>query len=278
MPLTARRFLWKIGRRAYMSARREEPNAIATNGEAMLQSRLVQVVAPAEKLVVFDVGARVGEWSLSMAEHARARRAGWELHAFEPVPGSRIRLEQSLAGYIAAGDVRVNQFALSNRAGSLRIHVPHERAGTSTLYPDDTNSYAQDFDVDTQTIDSYCDTHSLAHVHFLKIDTEGSDYRVIEGAADGLRRERIDILQFEYNHRWVFSRTYLRDVFDAVRGLPYHVARICSDGLEIYLDWHPELERFFEANYALIHSRFVERLGCRVLRIGKGNVCEYARV
>ena len=108
----------------------------------------------------------------------------------------------------------------------------------------------------------------------IKIDTEGNDLRVIQGAVDLLRNGKVGVVQFEYNHRWIYSRSYLKDVFDLVRDTPYRIAKVCSTSLEVYVEWHPELERFFETNYALVHERLTDQLKCDFVRIGSGNACE----
>jgi len=68
-----RRALWRLGRNLYQQARAETCNDIATNGEGALQRRMAAARAKAGKpLVVFDVGANVGDWTLSLLAHARA--------------------------------------------------------------------------------------------------------------------------------------------------------------------------------------------------------------
>lgn len=76
---------------------------------------------------------------------------------------------------------------------------------------------------------------------------------VIRGALPLLQQERISVLQFEYNHRWAFSKNFLRDVFVGIEHLPYKVAKLQSDHLLVFENWHPELDKFFEGNYALVH-------------------------
>jgi hypothetical protein len=163
---------------------------------------------------------------------------------------------------------------LSDAAGTVPIYVPHPIAGTSTLHPDSAVDYERVLQVGVDTVDEYCRTNSIGNIDLLKVDTEGNDLRVIRGAMELLKRGRIGVLQFEYNHRWIYSRAYLKDVFDLVRGMPYRIAKICSSSLEIYVEWHPELERFFETNYALVHEELRTTLGCKMMRIGAANACE----
>ena len=89
-------------------------------------------------------------------------------------------------------------------------------------------------------------------MHLFKCDTEGHDLEVIRGALSMLMERRISLLQFEYNHRWVYARNFLKDVFDTVEGLPYRIGKIQPDHVVILDKWHPELERYFEGNYLLI--------------------------
>ncbi|HEX6912929.1 MAG TPA: hypothetical protein VF142_21145 [Longimicrobium sp.] len=66
--------------------------------------------------------------------------------------------------------------------------------------------------------------------------------------------------QFEYNHRWVYARHFLKDVFDLMRGMPYAVGKLTPAGVELYDDWHFELERFFENNFLVLHRTLVDRV------------------
>jgi len=274
MALLARQLIWRAGRKLYMYARKEEPNDMSTNGELRLQHLVGANARAGAKLIAFDVGARIGDWSKALVDLASGRSGGIELHVFEPVPDSRAKLREALSVPIQRGEVRVNGVALSNESKTVQIYVPHFTGGTSTLHPDSTVSYEQVIDVETSTVDRYIADHSIGHVDLLKIDTEGNDFRVLQGARDSLMIGRIGVVQFEYNHRWIHARSYLKDVFDLVESTPYRVAKVCSTSLEIYAAWHPELERFFETNYALVHERLIVALGCEILRIGADNVCE----
>jgi FkbM family methyltransferase len=258
-----------------MAARREAPNHILNHGELRLQRLVSGCARPESRLIAFDVGARIGDWSKGLLEIAAGRPHGCEIHAFEPVPDSRARIEMSFPQEVARGELRINAMALSDAAGTMPMYVPHAIAGTSTLHPDSAVNYERVLPVSVGTVDEYCRSNSIPHVDLLKVDTEGNDLRVIRGAMELIERGRIGVLQFEYNHRWIYSRAYLKDVFDLIRGTPYRIAKICPGSLEIYVEWHPELERFFETNYALVHEELRSKLDCKMMRIGGSNACEW---
>jgi FkbM family methyltransferase len=274
MRMLSRQFFWRLGRKMYMWARNEEPNDMTQNGELRLQRLIADSTPHGSPLIAFDVGARIGDWSQSLIRRSGRRSGGLEIHAFEPVPDSRQVILESLAAAIGAGQLHVNAFALSDEIGTFSMYVPEPKGGTSTLHPDSRCRYEHVFDVSTSTLDEYCRMHSIGRIDLVKVDTEGNDLKVIRGAFELMQRGAIGVLQFEYNHRWVYSRTFLKDVFDLVRGTPYEVAKVCANSLEIYTEWHPELERYFENNYALINKQVAAQLKCRHVRIGRGNSCE----
>jgi hypothetical protein len=53
--------------------------------------------------------------------------------------------------------------------------------------------------VHVTTVDSYATTHSLAHIHLMKIDTQGFDLEVLRGAVEMLHRRAVDALLVEVN-------------------------------------------------------------------------------
>ena len=67
---------------------------------------------------------------------------------------------------------------------------------------------------------------TIKHFGLVEIDTEGHDLRVIEGAKGLLTAGGIDVIQFEYNHRWIASRCFLRDVFQLMTPLEYRIGRV----------------------------------------------------
>lgn len=251
----ARRAAWRLGRKLYCTARGEGANRMDINGEAYLQERVLAAAKPQESLTVFDVGANLGEWTQSFVDQMRPGYSTTvDIWAFEPSPVSFQRFQ---ARFARNANVKCIPIALSSDRGRDRLIMASATGGTNTLSFDDTlerQAYAVT-DIEKTTAAEFCEKYEIQHVHLFKCDTEGHDLRVIEGAMPLLMAERIDVLQFEYNHRWIYSRAFLKDVFDIVAELPYTVAAMKSSRIELLHAWHPELDRFFEANYLLVHSR-----------------------
>jgi FkbM family methyltransferase len=253
-----RRLAWRLGRRLYVSARGEQIAVdIESDGETYLQAQVIANIPPAEKLQALDIGANQGDWTkrlLSLAPPTRYNKECLSVELFEPVPSTRERLFKMLQMTDKDGVCQVHSLAISNQAGSFQMALLSETGGTNSLHFDGSAEQPPGgwITVQTSTLMEFCARRGIDRIHLAKCDAEGHDFKILEGAKELFAAQRIDVLQFEYNHQWVFSRCYLKDVFDLVRGLPYRVGKLEPDSIEIYDDWHPELDRFFQSNYVLI--------------------------
>jgi FkbM family methyltransferase len=258
--LLGRTSLFRLGRWAYMTARNDVPNRISENGEKWVQSCVLKACRDnnSGRVVVFDIGANIGDWLRSLFDVAERLGCLRQLavHAFEPVPSTyerllnMIKIDQRATTAI----IKPECLAMSSSRGSASMSIVGDGVGINSLHQDSTTAYTESIVIVTNTVDHYFQENNIKMVHLLKCDTEGHDMEVLRGAQDALRHERVRVLQFEYNHRWVFSRNFLKDAFDLVAGLPYTIGKVTSSRVEFYSEWHPELERFFEANFVIVHD------------------------
>lgn len=255
-----RRLAWRSARSLYCLARGEQrADDMRVDGELYLQRQVIQANREVTRFVAFDVGANQGDWTLALidvfqVEHGDLHRLS--AHAFEPVHTTRDRLIARLVG-VDETKVRVLPTAASDKIGVLDMIVMSETGGTNSLVYDAAMAAQALGFVSTPvtTLDIYCHEAGIDRIHILKCDTEGHDLAVMHGAAGLLQAGRIDVFQFEYNHRWISSRAYLKDVFDLIDGLPYQLGRLMPTTVQLFETWHPELERYFQSNYVLLHER-----------------------
>lgn len=251
----ARRLVWRAGRRLYRSARGEGRNLMTTNGEAYVQSRFLAAIGNGQPANVFDVGANVGDWTgMLLDKRAAYDMSNIRVFCFEPTAETHARLTER---FRSLEEVHIVKLAMSDRSGPDRMAVTSETGGTNTLVFDNAlaSQALRIAEIDKSTIADFCSSQEIENVHLVKSDTEGHDLAVIRGACRLFEREAINLFQFEYNHRWVYARSFIKDVFDLFAGTPYQLARICPNCIEILPAWHPELERFFEGNYLILHER-----------------------
>jgi FkbM family methyltransferase len=262
-----RRRLWRLGRLVYSYARREAGNDPERNGEYALHRKLAEFARRQSKpLTVIDIGGFIGYWSSNLLETCRA--AGVEkvqLWAFEPSQESRAQLVERLKCASAQYRVTVRPEAVSDACGTAAFDGNSDSAGAQRLLTDEARSDNEtpSIQVPVTTLAAFFSSEAIEAADYVKTDVEGFDLRVIHGALPLLAERRVGLLQFEYNHCWITTRSFLSDVFDTAAGLPYRVCKIVPDGIESFAAWHPELETFFDANFVLVRDDLIKPLGVR---------------
>ncbi len=156
---------------------------------------LDRVVKPGMTFV--DIGANEGLFSLFAA---RRVGAGGRVIAAEPSSRERRRLEANLARNRIA-NVTVVPHAIGDRPGSARlqiatgVHAGHNTLGAFTY--DDVSAVDYE-DVPVETLDALAERLAIGKLDVVKIDVEGAELKVLQGAAGLLRRTR-PILLIEAN-------------------------------------------------------------------------------
>ncbi|MEV0155914.1 FkbM family methyltransferase [Micromonospora sp. NPDC050686] len=257
--VVGRRHTVRVARFALNQARLDLPNSPEHNGEYALQRWMLSTASHAEPFTVLDVGANIGDWSVALLRQANERglRDQVRLHAFEPTSYTYGILRQRLPVTAQA-----NRLALSDTAGQRQMFVVAPGAGRNSLHQ---GAEADEADASTEmvtaeTVDGYLEAYGLTRVDLLKIDTEGHDFAVLLGGQASLAEQRISVIQFEYNHRWVYARRFLKDVFDLAGRYGYRVGKLTPRGVETYPGWDPDLETFVEGNYLLGTDNGLRRL------------------
>ena len=133
-----------------------------------------------------DVGVWLGPWTYWLA------RRVYRVHAIEPNPSMVDFLRRSVAS-----NVNVYAAAASNSTGSDVLNFPimgFGSEGTATLKK--IEGAATSVQVDLLRIDDLC----LDDVRFMKIDVEGHELQVLEGALETLRSQS-PVLLTELDYR-----------------------------------------------------------------------------
>jgi FkbM family methyltransferase len=161
----------------------------------LVQRRLVKADSP----VIFDVGANVGQTALRY----RSLFPRAVLHCVEPFGPSFEQLNKALDG---DSNVVLHRLALAAASGSARLNV-NTSAATNSLLQSDARAARywgrglldteRTVEVVTRTLDELCAERNIRHIDVLKIDVQGGEYAVLEGARDLLSAQRIDLIYME---------------------------------------------------------------------------------
>jgi FkbM family methyltransferase len=151
-----------------------------------------------EDAVCVDAGANIGIHSLGMSHLAPQGH----VYAFEPSPGAFDWLQRNLSQN-GVTNVTAVQSALSDRVGTIGFHdVPFFTAGSFTA---EEGSYLGSgavgsnlVEVPCTTLDTFVEAHRVQRVDVVKIDVEGAELAVLDGAQRTLADHR-PVVVMEFN-------------------------------------------------------------------------------
>ena len=136
--------------------------------------------------VMIDIGAHYGHTLAPFAHD------GWEVHAFEPDPDNRTRLQ---AAFGQRTNVTIVPKAVSNHAGQMPLFTSSESTGISSLTPF-TAGHQQTAVVEIITLRDYIAVTGISSIDFMKIDVEGHERHVL-GGHDWSVAPEVIVLEFE---------------------------------------------------------------------------------
>lgn len=209
-------------------------------GELEEEMELLGLIVRKHELVI-DVGANRGVYAY------RLWRLGAEVEVFEPNPDCFGVLS---AWAVGKSRVNLHSVALSNCEGSANLHIPIDEAGVehdaSASIEQTSFEHARNQLVSLRTLDSY----GFEGVSLIKIDVEGHECGVVEGARETLVTSKpVLLIEIEERH----SGTPIKEVFDKILALGYR-------GFFLEQSRLTSLEKFEVAHHQPI-GNFVESKG-----------------
>ena len=201
--------------------------------------------------IVFDVGTNIGtiaNWLANRTKH---------VHGFEPHP-ENIEMTRDQVKLRKTKNITLSQIALSKEPGTLQLHVKsfhgHHSLGDTAASPT-----VEKIDVEVDTVDRYCSTHGIDRIDFLKIDVEGFEDDVLQGATSMLKDHRIGFALFELRHSILASvDKHAKDIFTPLIENGYSIFTLDGRTLATH-----ELENPPDADYlaAVNPAEYVPHLG-----------------
>jgi FkbM family methyltransferase len=222
---------------------------LATSGESQVFEHVRAHGGPAP--VVLDVGANEGAYALAAR---RALGPGARILAFEPSSTAFARLEAAVDG----SDIEALRLALGEEAGTATLYADRDASRLASLYAREIDHLDMRLqpveEVPVARLDDVCAERGLdGDIALLKLDVEGHELAVLEGAASLLGRRAFARIQFEFGGCNVDSRTYFRDFFR--RLTPGHrVFRILRRGFCEITGYRETHEVFTTTNFLAVHA------------------------
>lgn len=219
-----------------------DSTSILRNGEA----RLIGLLAPKTHTFV-DVGANVGAWTALLLEHSPQQCRGI---LFEP---SEYAANVLLRRFAGRNGIEIVNAAVAEVSGKGTFWEVSPAGETSSLVSPDAENPTATREVVVTTLDEELRTRGLTKVDFLKIDREGYDFHVLQGATELIARAAIGAIQFEYGAQWAKAGSTLAGAYRLLESCGYRVFLLKSQGL-FELDYGRYGEFFSYSNFVAVSA------------------------
>ncbi len=201
-------------------------------------------------LIVFDVGAAVGEWT----RVANRSLTNSNIYSFEP-GGDYHNILKMRCVPSDGNDIKFEKYAISNATKNAKFYTPKQgRLSHSSLLRENVETVRgyeiDEHDVQCISIRDYLKNKSIDQIDYLKIDTEGTEFEIISSLSEGM--DYISAIQFEYNDTYLNSGIRMQD-FWRISQEKYFMFRICKSGLIYFKDYDANyMEDMGMQNYILV--------------------------
>lgn len=193
--------------------------------------------------VIFDVGANLGDWSQYIINEYK--EIPYKLYLFEPSLKTFEKLIQNIT-------VSENKFlyplGLGDKEEKLNIYYNFAGEGSASILKKEGH-YNEEIEI--TTLDIFCQRHGIQTIDFLKMDVQGYEYNILLGAKEMLERQKIKVIQFEFDEPNIANRIFFKDFWDLLHE-KYTIYHSLYNGLIKIEKYHYSLENFNCMNYLAV--------------------------
>jgi FkbM family methyltransferase len=202
-------------------------NTYQSGEENFIKNVLFRILKKEPKIIL-DVGANSGEYAMMLADRFKSAK----IYCFEPIPANYQNLIKNTAGLNTINILS----AVGSQKGNIKLYMGEKNTdGTmATSYKEilDTifsflGDVNQVIDSPVITIDDFFGDQT-DEIDFLKIDVEGHELEVLKGASDHVNKNKIKVIQFEFNEFNIFSKSFMKDFYQLLNA--YNFYRIMPSG------------------------------------------------
>ena len=231
----------------------------SNNGELRVLGALPQSAS----ITVLDVGANTGHWSIACSD-ACSNRAS--IYAFEPGDRNYARLKNTVENRANITPINLGLSDVDATMEMLISDGTSVKSSVETSSARDLNTGVTDFHQEPHQFlrgDIFCGRQGLDRIDFLKIDTEGHDYKVLLGFSEMISSGRVDVIQFEYNRLNVFVKSMLMDFYNLLNKQlttdGYLIGRIYPNSVN-FKEYSIYDENFVDGNFLAVRRNLSEQI------------------
>jgi FkbM family methyltransferase len=181
-----------------------------------------------EKSVFFDVGCNAGSF-IKMSKN----KTDIPIHCFEPHPVLSKVVKEMYPSVI------MNNCCVANYNGDINIYIPTLSVGISSIFRrpvfDKLQQEINVLNTKCITLDTYCELNNITEIDFIKIDVEGAEKVVFEGAKNLLSSKKIKAGMFEVGETLTDAGTSTEEVCQLLRSYGYTIDKIYDTDYFFYI-------------------------------------------
>jgi FkbM family methyltransferase len=214
------------------------------SGEKYLLRYLKSRFNNKHKKIIFDVGANRGEYVAHVLDILKDNVL---IYAFEPLKEAGKVLKKNFSRY---QKVKILNTGLSDKKGRSVIYFDENISELASLYKRQHLSMSlpvkldKKETIDLTTLDWFCIKNRISRIDLVKIDAEGNELKVLQGAKNMLGENRINFIQ---------SGTYFRDIY-LLLSPNFYIYRLLQDGLARIKKYDEKQEIFIMSNFVAINK------------------------
>lgn len=203
---------------------------------------------------IFDVGSNKGQFLEYVLNEIKL--ANCDIHCFEP---SHETFKMLAANSPANDRITLNNLGLGSESCEAVLHFSEGGDEGASLTKRDLRHYGINTDhsetVRLTTLDDYCLTHGIEHIHLLKLDIEGHELDALSGARKMITGNKIDIILFEFGGCNIDTRRFFRDFWHFFENTPMDIFRTTPSGYLIKIEkYKEEHEQFCYSNFVALRK------------------------
>lgn len=218
-----------------------------TSGELKIIKHISQQISPSNRIIIFDAGANIGDFSLALNDELKNRNI--RIYSFEPAKTTYTKMVKRVEGI---NSIIPLNLGLSDKVSKQHLYSDANTSGLASVYNRRLDHFNINLDnseeISLTTIDKFCEDNEIESIDFIKIDVEGHELKVLLGAVGMINRGKIRYIQFEFGGCNIDSRTFFQDFYYFLSGR-YNLYRIIRNGMIPVLKYSEAHEVFLTVNY-----------------------------
>ena len=197
---------------------------------------------------ILDVGSNIGQFASLVSD--LFHKENFNIYCFEPMEQSYKVLSDKFNN---KKNFKLFNYGLGKLNEKRKIYFDNPISGSASLVE---HSHHFDIDkasqktIDLDSIDNFVNINNIKKIDLLKIDVEGFEFEVLNGARQAISNRRIDSILFEFGGNGIGQRVFLFDIFTFFQKNNFTLFRVTPSGyLSEIKKYNSTLEKLVCTNY-----------------------------